>query len=177
MPTLTTNLQTKDPLTSLILQPGIAIEHLVKQNVFMPVVETVALPDPTENRVVVTYHSYSTQEQESQTVDLTLEDFLRPFMQLRLTKAQDYDCEPVGDDAMDVVGRFNPESRYRVERQTVDDRIHLHCPCQHAEAQREILPAYPVLWQLLGAQAHCKHTVKAALEWGIEREGFRFLAP
>ena len=172
MPTLT-NPQTKDPLNALILQPGIAIEHLVKQGVHMPVVDTVELPDPTENRVVVTYSSYGAQE--SQTVEMTLEDFVRPFMQLRLTKAQDYDCEPVGEDVIDIVGRFSPDSRYRVERRLEDDRIQLYCPCQHAETQRQILPAFPVLWSMFGLQAHCKHTVKAALEWQLDLDIFRLL--
>lgn len=172
MPNLTKP-QTKHPLNSLILQPGIAIEHLVKQGVAMPIVEAVSLPDPNENRVVVTYHSYG-QGADTQMVELTLEDFLRPFMQLRLTKAQDYDCLPAGDDAVEIVGRLQSASRYQVERRSVDGCVHLHCPCQHAEAQREALPAFPVLWQLLGAQAHCKHTVKAALDWDIDLEGFRF---
>ncbi len=160
------------PINALLLQPGIAVERLVKQDIFMPIIDSVALPDPAEDRVVVTYHSLGTDI--SQTIDLTLADFMRPFMRLRLQKAQDYDCVPAGTDAFDVVHRRRPDSRYRVERHAVDGRTYLDCPCQHAVSQA-VFTEFPIVWQRLGEQPHCKHIVRAAQAWGIDLPGLAML--
>lgn len=162
----------KDPLNALILQPGVAIDILSRSAIFMPIVVSVALTAPDSETVLVTYQSYGTPE--THTAELTLADFLQPFMQLRLQKAQEYDCVPEGD-GLQVVSRFSAAASYPVTRQVSDERTVLQCTCPHAVAQAEVFPTTPALWQLLGEQVHCKHIVRAALHWKLDLPGFAFI--
>jgi len=170
--TITTPKPTKDPLNSLILQPGVAIDILCNRDIFTPIVSSVSLAAPDSETVLVTYQSYGTQE--THTVELTLSDFLQPFMQLRLQKAQEYECAPEGE-GLQVYNRFNPTATYRVERQTRGERVKLSCACEHAVSQAAVFPTASALWQLLGEQVHCKHIVKAALHWEVNLPGFAFI--